>query len=1131
LRRSLIGRADLLEALRPEADHALIARLLGFEPEPEEEPKVAPKFERISDEGTDQPETNVPVPQIQQEAMPFCRPERFSVRETRTQTQTMLAAGDGAWKNRPHKPPDFYPVAFLREILPALSRLIGGLFPIDEVDVDSAVRLIARGRMIDPVPRRTRRRFGGSVQVVLDRSDRLVPYWVDQLQILQVIRRLLPPEAIECAVMNEVLREPDIQDPPIGHYRPPAPGSVVLVLGDLGALDVSSWRVMQNYVALGRRIRAAGSRAVALIPGGAEICPDALRLHWEILPWGRAARQVAQARDDAADHLCRLLAYAVRIEPGLLRAMRCTLGKPEADASVEAVVWQRMESMSARAATLPKEAAQQYRQQFDQKLSETEQKLALELIRTWRWNARPEIWYEEIVNLPRAARDLVERQDFDDALEFFKSLPAELESDDGTTAEWLRRLEGRATPERLDNAVLQAIDSYRRDDETYRPAGHGDPNIYPPTGPQKLFSLRQIGESPWFGLTYSASRGGSWLCHLRASNEMVQVVGSFSWVVDSGTDEFGSWCEVECTDDYKIKPIRIRLRWIPAGRFIMGSQETEAERYSNESPLHEVNFRTGFWLMETTVTQRLWQAVMDKNPSQFRGEDLPVESVSWHDAQGFIAKINQLIPGLNLRLPSEAEWEYACRAGTDTPFSFGDTISPDQVNYEGNHPYAGGEKGLYRGKTVPVASLPANPWGLYEMHGNLWEWCEDDWHDNYEGAPADGTAWRGEFNAARVLRGGSWGSFARCVRSAYRLREDAGCADDVTGFRCARGQERAEPDLLREESSGGGAANFLLRAGLPAAENDQLPLGRPFVIRSDCEEIGFGVFRKPAWATGVGRDRFGLWSVITVEEIDQKLRWIPPGHFTMGSPAGSTATEAERFDDEGPQHEVIFKQGFWLFDTACTHELWTAVMKTKSSPQKRKTPGKTSKIALEKNNPGRFDHARYLPIGMVSWNDAREFINEINLKIAGLNLRLPSEAEWEYACRAGTDTPFSFGDTISPDQVNYDGNHPYAGGEKGLYRGKTVPVASLPANPWGLYEMHGNLWEWCEDGWHDDYQGAPADGTAWRDSMGAARVLRGGSWLNPARHVRSACRDWLAAGDANDCTGFRCARGQEAAEP
>jgi formylglycine-generating enzyme required for sulfatase activity len=163
----------------------------------------------------------------------------------------------------------------------------------------------------------------------------------------------------------------------------------------------------------------------------------------------------------------------------------------------------------------------------------------------------------------------------------------------------------------------------------------------------------------------------------------------------------------------------------------MGSPEDERGR-DNDERQHPVTLTRGFWLAETACTQAQWKAVMGDNPSRFQNEPKsaqhPVEIVSWNDVAKFIKRLNRAVPGLEARLPTEAEWEYACRAGTATAFSFGDSITPEQVNYKGGRRNAGGAKGEYRQRTVPVKSLAPNSWGLHEMHGNVWEWCSD-WSD------------------------------------------------------------------------------------------------------------------------------------------------------------------------------------------------------------------------------------------------------------------------------------------------------------------------------------------------------------------------------------------------------------------
>ena len=212
--------------------------------------------------------------------------------------------------------------------------------------------------------------------------------------------------------------------------------------------------------------------------------------------------------------------------------------------------------------------------------------------------------------------------------------------------------------------------------------------------------------------------------------------------------------------------VSLEMVKIPGGRFLMGSPETEAERDDNEGPQHYVNVPE-FFMGKYTVTQAQWQAVMGNNPSYFKGKNRPVEMVNWNDATKFCKKLSKKT-GRDYRLPSEAEWEYACRGGTTTPFYFGETITPELVNYDGYYTYGNGPKGKYREKTTDVGNFPPNSFGLYDMHGNVWEWCADEWHDNYDSAPTDGSVWLDGNKQCSQLRDGSWGSLSVNCRSAIR---------------------------------------------------------------------------------------------------------------------------------------------------------------------------------------------------------------------------------------------------------------------------------------------------------------------------------------------------------------------------
>jgi formylglycine-generating enzyme required for sulfatase activity len=221
--------------------------------------------------------------------------------------------------------------------------------------------------------------------------------------------------------------------------------------------------------------------------------------------------------------------------------------------------------------------------------------------------------------------------------------------------------------------------------------------------------------------------------------------------------------------------VTLEMVAIPGGTFIMGSPENEEGYHSSESPQHEVTVPP-FFMGKYPVTQQQWRVVaalpkdkidLKSDPSYFKGDNLPVECVSWNDAQEFCARLSRMA-NKTYRLPTEAEWEYACRGGTTTPFYCGETISTDLANYDGNYTYGQGQKGEYREKTTEVGKFPANPFGLYNMCGNVWEWCEDGWHENYINAPTDGSAWTSPSTEYMLLRGGSWYDYAGYCRSAFR---------------------------------------------------------------------------------------------------------------------------------------------------------------------------------------------------------------------------------------------------------------------------------------------------------------------------------------------------------------------------
>ncbi|ROI05359.1 SUMF1/EgtB/PvdO family nonheme iron enzyme [Microcystis aeruginosa FACHB-524] len=239
--------------------------------------------------------------------------------------------------------------------------------------------------------------------------------------------------------------------------------------------------------------------------------------------------------------------------------------------------------------------------------------------------------------------------------------------------------------------------------------------------------------------------------------------------------------------------ITLEMVAIPGGTFTMGSPPNEKDSYDDERPQQKVNVPP-FFIGKYPITQSQWKAIaatakididLETNPSNFKGDELPVESVNWYEATEFCKRLSRETKR-EYRLPSEAEWEYACRAGTTTPFYFGETITGELANYRASNTYAEEAKGEYRQQTTPVGQFPPNAFGLYDMHGNVWEWCADTWHGNYDGAPTDGSAWIEKGNDNRSpMRGGSWGYNPDYCRSAIRnplyLRRDYRYL--ISGFR------------------------------------------------------------------------------------------------------------------------------------------------------------------------------------------------------------------------------------------------------------------------------------------------------------------------------------------------------------
>ena len=501
------------------------------------------------------------------------------------------------------------------------------------------------------------------------------------------------------------------------------------------------------------------------------------------------------------------------------------------------------------------------------------------------------------------------------------------------------------------------------------------------------------------------------------------------------------------------KGIRLEMVLIPAGKFMMGSPASEVGRVDNETQ-HEVTLTKPFYMGKYEVTQEQWESVMGNNPSETKGVRLPVNKVSWNDCQDFIKKLNAKTSG-GYRLPTEAEWEYACRAGTTTAYSFGDVITPKHANYTGSK----------IGIPVTIGNYQANAFGLFDMHGNVLERCEN-WYGYYPAGIV--TDPKGpEMGTYRMLRGGS-NDGVSSVRSSDRcyIRPSARLSS-VVGFRLAKTAELKAEDSLKVTKPDPVAGmpvvgNFLI-APFTEAKAKEVQKAVAKSLQKEVEEkadLGKGV------------------------KLDMVL--IPAGKFMMGSPA----SEVGRKDNE-TQHEVTLTKPFYMGKYEVTQEQWQAVMG---------------------NNPSVKTKGARLPLTDISWNDCQEFIKKLNAKTKG-GYRLPTEAEWEYACRAGTVTAYSYGDGITKSDVNY---------RKGAV--SITAVGSYRANAFGLYDMHGNVDEWCED-WYGVFPaGSVMDPKG--PGTGDQKVLRGGCLSGGASEVRSSSRDFALpiTRVPSFGTGFRLAR-------
>ena len=852
-----------------------------------------------------------------------------------------------------------------------------------DVEVPRLIDSLAREELWSEIPRVRRRAVIAPVWILLDRAKHLRPLFEDQEHVARSLLRLVGRgrtrvftliDGVHDAIYDAQWRKLDVGEI--------LPGTQIMAITDLGVhADV---REQHAWRRLGNVLRERSAHCHALVPPGGR---DARGLGWSVVPWSREEVSDIEA---AVARLLPSLAYAYFVERGHLRSL-ITAVEGRTRLGVELSFARHPHAAGERGQLwIEEDHLEEWRAAF-RLLDAEQQRRIIEIQHTWRRHHPAEQLHVEILSLAADGFEAVLPPGTLTAAESFirRLVPTVRSTEDRRTVVGFWQHVASWVPSTLYQRddevgeVLRALwlETQKGQTQSDAPAGMRLSRLLRrPRRPGGRYEVRQETGGLRF-VEGSGSSAGSLVGTViaRADTVVVAEEGVPSWATRAGYDRFGRWAAFE------VNGVEQVMRWIPAGTFRMGSPGDDPEAYDDEQPQHEVTLTEGYWLAETPCTQALWKAVAGDNPCEFRGSDRPVESVSFDDVSGYLYELNKKMPGLSLRLPTEAEWEYACRAGSEQP-RCGEL---DAVAWYSSNSELGSQ---------PVKKKLPNRWGLFDMLGNVDEWCADGGETGPDSVYSYGRRYTDEavsdpFFAAegrpgRVVRG--W--------RVERLREERACGvrgalrrgarDSVLGFRMARGRALvsggdraggpAEP--AQDPRASGGTPESPAERGthVKLGTDARVPVDLRSIVhvRSDVMTLELEPFTQPDWASGIGRDRCGLWADIRVGDVRHRLRWIPPGRFMMGSPGD----EPGRYDDEGPRHPVTITEGLWLGETPCTQEFWEAVMS---------------------DNPSRF-RSPQRPVDQVSFDDVEDFLAKVSENISGLNLRLPSEAEWEYACRAGT---------------------------------------------------------------------------------------------------------------------------------
>lgn len=553
----------------------------------------------------------------------------------------------------------------------------------------------------------------------------------------------------------------------------------------------------------------------------------------------------------------------------------------------------------------------------------------------------------------------------------------------------------------------------------------------------------------------------------------------------------------------------ITMVLVPPGEFTMGSTAEQVQEFTKlaetagfdltsrlgfESPSRRVRLTQPFYMSKTEITQAQYQTLMGDNPASFKLSDShPVEMISWSMAQEFLKELNKKHPqqDATFQLPTEAQWEFACRAGTTGAFSPDVTLQDfSQIGWSGSNG---------TGSTHPVAKLRPNAFGLYDMHGNVLEWCSDNYVE-YEPVSVTLVNPTGPSSSrSRVNRGGDWNYHPLRSRSSARSYNSPSGTSNRIGIRMILPVD-AEKESQRAITQNGTTGWYGWPADAPP------PAIAPFTAEEAKQH-------QTAWA------KYLKLPVEYENSIGMKFHLLPPGEFMMGSTTehvehalrivGPHEPWKDAVRNEAPQHKVILTKPLYVGTTEVTQKHYEQIMGKNPSFFSVSGGGKDKVANMDTDN---------FPVETVDWNDAAEFCSKLcqheKLKpwyfrssktvtpLNGIGYRLPTEAEWEFACRAGTTTHYWPGDrerdlnTVGWTQTNSGG--------------RMHAVGELKANPFGLFDVHGNAREWIQDGWdptsYERFSKSPAIDPVVPFTKNYKRILRGGYGLRHAALCRSAIR-------------------------